>query len=92
MVDPENLTGRTAFHWCFFLYLFYCSLPHIHPQQAAAENNVQHKEKRAANNQASAIVEKIAEKGMVFAGSVVEKLKNSEGQLITFLLIFHLHF
>ncbi|XP_061517695.1 uncharacterized protein LOC133393982 [Anopheles gambiae] len=45
---------------------------------AAAENNVQHKEKRAANNQASAIVEKIAEKGMVFAGSVVEKLKNSE--------------
>uniref|UniRef100_A0A182W886 Uncharacterized protein n=1 Tax=Anopheles minimus TaxID=112268 RepID=A0A182W886_9DIPT len=36
------------------------------------------KEKRAASDQASAVVEKIMEKGMVFAGSVVEKLKNSE--------------
>uniref|UniRef100_A0A182SWU2 Uncharacterized protein n=1 Tax=Anopheles maculatus TaxID=74869 RepID=A0A182SWU2_9DIPT len=35
-------------------------------------------EKRAAGDQAGAVVEKIMEKGMVFAGSVVEKLKNSE--------------
>ncbi|XP_053660154.1 uncharacterized protein LOC128709195 [Anopheles marshallii] len=46
---------------------------------SAAEIGTAHpKEKRAANDQASATVQKIMEKGMVFAGNVVEKLKNSE--------------
>uniref|UniRef100_A0A182R901 Uncharacterized protein n=1 Tax=Anopheles funestus TaxID=62324 RepID=A0A182R901_ANOFN len=46
---------------------------------SAAETGTAHpKEKRAASDQANAVVEKIIEKGMVFAGTVVEKLKNSE--------------
>ncbi|XP_052888310.1 uncharacterized protein LOC128296845 [Anopheles moucheti] len=45
---------------------------------AAEIGTVHPKAKRAANGQTSAAVEKIMEKGMVFAGNVVEKLKNSE--------------
>uniref|UniRef100_A0A182QDI9 Uncharacterized protein n=1 Tax=Anopheles farauti TaxID=69004 RepID=A0A182QDI9_9DIPT len=45
---------------------------------AAAENAAHGKEKRAVGDQAGVAMEKIMEKGMIFAGGIVDKLKNNE--------------
>uniref|UniRef100_A0A182YE42 Uncharacterized protein n=1 Tax=Anopheles stephensi TaxID=30069 RepID=A0A182YE42_ANOST len=53
-------------------------MEHPYANHSMAENAAHPREKRAASEQASAVVEKVMEKGMVFAGNVIEKLKNSE--------------